>query len=94
MLLFLGLGFFNMAVPGCFRDGMGASEVCLRQRYTYSVDRWAALEAMGEELVDVERDGEKRNAECVHVYYTGVWCVDTVCLLRMLHSVKQCNQSM
>ena len=41
----------------------------------YSVDCWAALEAMGEELVDVERDRAECNAECVHMYYTGVWCV-------------------
>ena len=77
-----------------FETEWGCPKLCLRQRHTYSIDCWAVLEAMGEELVDVERDRAERNAECVHMYYTGVWCVDTVCLLRMLHSVKQCNQSM
>ena len=54
-----------------FETEWGRPKLCLRQRHsTYSVDRWAALEAMGEELVDVERDGAERNAECVlH------WCV-------------------
>jgi len=31
----------------------------------YSIDCWAALEAMGKELVDMERDGKEGNAEWV-----------------------------
>ena len=39
----------------------------------------AALEAMDEELVDMERDGEEGNAECVSTYESVPvlvhWCV-------------------
>ena len=48
-----------------FETEWGRPKLCLRQRHTYSGGCRAALEAMGEELVDVERDGEEGNAECV-----------------------------
>jgi len=48
-----------------FETGWGRLKLCLRQRHMYSVDCRVALEAMGEELVDVERDVEEGNAGCV-----------------------------
>ena len=69
-----------------FETKWGRPKLCLRQRQTYSVGCRAALEAMGEEMVDGERDGEESNAECVPLQC--VVCSHCVCPLRTLRSVN------
>jgi len=46
-----------------FETRWGHLKLCLQQRHMYSIDCRAALKAMGEELVDVERDREEGNCQ-------------------------------